>query len=140
MNDPREALVQLMVMASAADREVADPELDTIGAAVNTLPIFDGFDLSSMTAGAARCQEMLRRPGGLDLALDAVKAALPPDLRTTAYVLAADVVASDGWRRKEERRLLKLIAERFEIDPAFVSAVSQTGAARYAKLDAALVS
>ena len=42
----QEALIYLMVMVSASDREMGDPELSRIGFVVSNLPVFEGFKAS----------------------------------------------------------------------------------------------
>ena len=78
------ALIYVMVMVSAADRNMTDPELRMIGEVVSFLPIFGDYDPSLLTRTTAACAEMLDADDGLDRAIEAIKAALPGRLRETA--------------------------------------------------------
>ena len=46
------ALIYLMVLVSASDREMTDAELQAIGHMVKKLPIFEGYDPESLTGQA----------------------------------------------------------------------------------------
>ena len=45
-----EALIYTMVLVSAADSEMSDAELRTIGELVNSMPVFKGFDAERVIA------------------------------------------------------------------------------------------
>lgn len=128
---PQEALVYLMVIMSASDRDMGDEELARIGAIVRTLPVFDGFDQSRTLAVAQECQQLLQKEAGLGGALTLIKAALSDDLRETAYALAVDIAAADLSVRDEETRVLDLVRDRFDIDPLAVAAIERAAAIRH---------
>ncbi|TYR29399.1 tellurite resistance TerB family protein [Mesorhizobium microcysteis] len=128
---PQEALVYLMVIMSASDRDMGDEELARIGAIVRTLPVFDGFDQSRTLAVAQECQQLLQKEAGLGGALTLIKAALSDELRETAYALAVDIAAADLSVRDEETRVLDLVRDRFDIDPLAVAAIERAAAIRH---------
>src|SRR5690606_8008167 len=128
---PQEALVYLMVIMSASDRDMGDDELARIGAIVRTLPIFRGFDQARTLAVAQVCQQLLQDEEGLDGVLALVKSSLSADIRETAYALAVDVAAADLAVREEETRILDLVRERFDIDPLAVAAIERAAAIRH---------
>jgi hypothetical protein len=90
-----EALIYTMVLASAADREMSDPELRSIGDMVRSLPIFLDLDEMEISIISGACAEMLNDEDGLEAVLDFINDALPEKLRETAYALACDIVAAD---------------------------------------------
>lgn len=126
------ALIYVMVMVSAADRNMTDAELRMIGEIVNFLPIFADYDPALLPNTTAACAEILDADDGLDSMLELVKAALPPRLRETAYALACDVAAADGDPHQEVRRLLELFRHRLDIDRLVAAAIERAARARFA--------
>lgn len=125
------ALIYVMVMVSAADRNMTDAELKTIGEIVNFLPIFRDYDPQILPKSTAACAELLDSDDGLDRALDVIKAALPPRLRETAYALACDVAASDGDPHQEVLRLLEMLRHRLNVDRLAAAAIERGARARF---------
>lgn len=128
---PQEAMVYIMVITSAADRDMGDEELARIGAIVRTLPLFDGFDQAGTLRVAQNCQQALAAEGGLPDVLEAIRTALTPRLRETAYALAVDVAAIDLDIREEEDRILDIVKQRFSIDPLAAAAIERAAAIRH---------
>jgi tellurite resistance protein len=128
---PQEAMVYLMVIMSASDRDMGDEELARIGAIVRTLPIFQGFDQSRTLAVAQECQQLLQQEDGFASVLTLIKGALSEDLRETAYALAVDIAAADLSVREEETRVLDLVKDRFGLDPLAVAAIERSAAIRH---------
>lgn len=125
-----DALIYTMVLVSAADRDMTDNEIQTIGGLVRQLPAFSNFDHEQLPKTAAACAELLQGEKGLDRALDAIAGALPVRLRETAYLLACDVAAADGKVSQEEARLLELIRNRLEIGRLPAAAIERAARAR----------
>ncbi|MFN3764743.1 MAG: tellurite resistance TerB family protein [Aliihoeflea sp.] len=128
---PQEAMVYIMVITSAADRDMGDEELARIGAIVRTLPLFDGFDQAGTLRVAQNCQKALTAEGGLTDVLEAIRLSLTPRLRETAYALAVDVAAIDLDIREEEDRILDIVKARFSIDPLAAAAIERAAAIRH---------
>lgn len=128
---PQEALIHLMVIMSASDREMRDEELARIGAVVRTLPVFRGFDQARTLAVAQECQRLLQEDAGLNGLLVAIRESLTPELRETAYALAVDVAAADLAVGKEEERMLDIVKSRFDIDPLAVAAIERAASIRH---------
>ena len=125
------ALIYVMVMVSAADRNMTDAELHTIGEIVSFLPIFHDYDPGLLPKTTIACAELLDSEDGLDRTLGVIKASLPPRLRETAYALACDVAASDGEAHQEVLRLLELIRHRLDIDRLTAAAIERGARARF---------
>ena len=60
------ALIYVMVLMSAADSDMTDRELFTMGEIVRTLPIFRDYNADLLPKAAEDCAEMLAQSGGLD--------------------------------------------------------------------------
>src|SRR5690606_6748563 len=131
---PQEALVYLMVIVSAADREMRDEELARIGAIIRTLPVFDGFPQSRTLNVAQQCQQLLHDEHGLDGVLALAASALNEDMRETAYALVVDVAAADHSLNLEEARMLDIVRERLGVDADVVEAIERVAAIRHRTL------
>jgi tellurite resistance protein len=132
--DPQAALVYLMVMVSAADAEMTDDELRTMGELVRFMKVFQGFEEARMPELAQECSAMMQDPDGLEYALALLRASLPVRLRETAYAIACDIAAADGYATQEELRLLELLRHRLEIDRLIAAAIERGARARHMTL------
>lgn len=123
-----------MVLLSAAEGEMTDAELETIGRQVRYLPVFRGFDSDRLTTVGRQCADLLRDENGLAHAVDMIAEALPGPLRETAYALACDVAAADGALAIEELNLLSLLRQELSIDRLVAVAIERATYARHAVL------
>jgi tellurite resistance protein len=131
MIGPHDALIYTMVLVSASDREMTDPELQTMGDIVKHLPVFDNYDRERLTKAAAACAELLADPEGLEKAAELIDAALPEKLRETAYALACDVAAADGRASQEELQLLQWLRGRLNVGRLEAAAIERGARARF---------
>jgi len=131
MLDPHGALIYTMVIVTGAESRLPKAEVTIIGDIVGHLPVFRGFDRGTLARHLNDCAELLSRDDGLEQTLGAIKAALPPRLRETAYAIACDLVAVDGAASQEELQLLDLMRERFEIDRLIAAAIERGARARF---------
>jgi tellurite resistance protein len=129
--DAHAALIYVMVLVSAADDDMTDSELATMGEMVRYLPAFREFDHSRLAQIAGDCAELLGDEEGLEKALDAIDTALPPKLRETAYAVACDVAAADGQVSPEESRLLELVRYRLGVGRLPAAAIERAARARH---------
>lgn len=134
MIDHHAALIYTMVLVSAADRNMTDAELISIGDIVGYLPVFRDFDRDRLTTVASDCAELLNGDDGLETVFERIKAALPERLRETAYAMACDVAAADGKVTQEELRLLEIIRDHLAIDRLSAVAIERGARARHATL------
>ncbi len=125
MIGPQDALIYLMVLVSASDRDMTDAELQTIGDTVRKLPIFEGYEQSRLTATAQECAELLGKPNGLDTAFELIVGALPERVHETAYALACDIAAADGRASQEELRLLEMARDRLSMGRLEAAAIER---------------
>jgi tellurite resistance protein len=131
---PQEALIYLMVITSAADRDMTDMELARIGDVVRTWPVFEDFDEDRLVRVAQDCQKLLHEPAGLDGVLAFSAKAIPERLHDTAYAAALEVAAVDLEMRLEEVRVLQLLRRHLTIDKPTVAAVERATKARHRML------
>ena len=128
---PQQALIYIMVVMAAADREMTDRELKRIGDQVRNLPAFADFDERDLVPSTEDCAAQLGREGGLDRFLDVVVGALPSNLTETAYALACEIAAADLRLQQEELRLLQILRDRLGLDRLIASAIERTVRARH---------
>ena len=131
---PQEALTYAMITGSAVDRARTDDELSRIGSIVQQLPAFQGYDHDWLVRKAEDCGAVLAEAGGLDKVLDMIAEALPQRLRETAYVLAAEVAASDLKVPIEEVRFLEMLADKLNIDALTCAALERAAKARHQRV------
>ncbi|MEX0582590.1 tellurite resistance TerB family protein [uncultured Sneathiella sp.] len=127
------ALISTMVIVSAADREMTDRELFTIGEIVRTLPVFADYEEEHLPDDAATCVDMLNGEQKLDEIIRKIRAVLPKKIYDTAYALACDVAVSDGQLSQEELRMLEMLRHGLDVDRLTAAAIERGSAVRYAR-------
>ena len=128
------ALIYTMILVSAADREMTDAEMNSIGEMVGHLPVFRDFDKAKIAKTAASCVDLLNGKDGLDGILKAIAEGLPEKLRETAYALACDVAAADSKVTEEEARMLDLIRFELKVGKLVAAAIERAARARHMTL------
>lgn len=128
---PVDALIYVMITMSAVDRKISDNELSRIGSIVKELPAFSGLEEDWLSGAAQQCGKLLAKADGLDKVLGLVKAALPEHLCETAYVLAAEVAATDLQVGPEKVRFLEMLAVRLGLDKLTCAALERAARARH---------
>ena len=91
-------MAHTMVMASAIDAEMTDSELLRIGQQINCIPLLEDYEPDKLATDAAASTDPFVGDGGVDVATDQIKAALPTRMRKTAYAFYCEIVAADGPR------------------------------------------
>ncbi len=129
-----QALIYVMVLMSAADSDMTDKELFTIGEIVKTLPVFNDLDIEKLPETAEHCATLLSEDSGLDHVIAFAADKLPPRLHETAYALACDIAAVGGRLRTEEIRLLEYLRHKLEIGRLPAAAIERGAKARYQTL------
>lgn len=127
------ALIYTMVIVSAADSDMTDAELSTIGEIVRHLPVFADYDPNMLPETARSCADILREEDGMATVLGVIRESVPAPLRETAYALAIEIAAVDRNVEPEEKRLLQLIRQGLEIDPLIAAAIERAAQARFAR-------
>lgn len=125
-----EAMIYLMVMASASDRDMSDAELGRIGDVVGLWPVFEDFNPQEIIPVAQECQAIVQGADGLDEVLALAQGVIPKRLRDTAYAAAFEVAAADQEMRIEEARMLQRIADALGVDADMVRAIEIAAKAR----------
>jgi tellurite resistance protein len=129
-----EALIYLMVVTSASDRDMTDVELARIGDVVRSWPVFEGFNDQKLIRIAQDCQKLLHEAEGLDGVLSTAARAIPERLHDTAYAAAIEVAAVDLEMRLEEVRVLQLLRRHLSVEEKMISAIEWATKARHRML------
>ena len=132
---PQEAVIYLMVMTSAADGQINDAELRSIGRVVRSFPLFSEADEAGLVATAEACGELMSSDGGLHKVLEAASRALPDFLSETAYAAVVDVVTADESLDPTEIRILELVRDTLKITDDGAAAIEHAARARHMTLD-----
>lgn len=133
---PQEAIIYLMVMASASDGRMSERELRSIGRVVRSFPLFSGSDEQELVATAEACGELMSSEGGLHKVLTAAASSLPAHLGETAYAAVIDVITADGGLEMTEIRVLELIRNALKIRDEGAAAIEHAARARHMTLAA----
>jgi len=131
---PQEALIYAMVTVSAADRTITTDELSRIGSIVRELPPFHDYTDNWLADAAQDCGKLLRRPDGIADVLALIKSSLNPRLYETAYVLSAEVAASDLSIHSDELNFLGLLATALGLDRETCAALERGARARHQRV------
>lgn len=127
----QEALVCSMVLMGICDRSMTDAELGAMSRLVRELPAFSDFHANEIESVTETVLGLLEASDGLDRAAEMIRAALPPRLRETAYLLACEVGAADGDLTQEELRFLQDFRITLDIDRLVAGAIERAARARF---------
>lgn len=134
MIDHHSALIYVMVLVSAADADMTDAELETIGENVRYLPVFQDFSIERLPEITRDCTRLLTDSNGLDKALDLIRDSVPDKLCETAYAVACDIAAADAKATQEELRMLELLRHKLGVDRLCAAAIERGARARHMRL------
>ena len=119
----QDALIAVMVAASASDQNIRTAELVAIQRMVNHMPVFADYDADLIRRVSQIVFDLFEEEDGLDALFGLIRAALPERLNETAYALACDVVTADGNHSQVELQMLEEVREELEIDRLHAAAI-----------------
>jgi len=119
----QDALLAVMVAASASDQNIRTAELVAIQRMVNHMPVFADYDADRIRRVSQIVFDLFEEEDGLDALFGLIRAALPERLNETAYALACDVVTADGNHSQVELQMLEEVREELEIDRLHAAAI-----------------
>ncbi|RMF41004.1 MAG: 2-dehydro-3-deoxyphosphooctonate aldolase [Alphaproteobacteria bacterium] len=130
----QDALVAVMVAASAADANLDTTELLLITRLLDALPAFDGYDQDRLRMISQTVFDLLEEEDGIDALVGLVKEALPEGFNETAYALACDIVAADGSARMSELEFLNILRHDLRVGRLAAAAIERGARARFLRL------
>lgn len=122
---PETAMVYLMVIVSASDRDMTDSEMSKIGEMARTLPAFKNYNDENLIRDARNCAAILSDDEGLEAILGLIKEAIPETHLDTAYAVACDIAVADGRLEKEELQILKVIRTYLGVNRLQAAAIEE---------------
>ena len=128
---PQDALVAMMIAVSASDENIRTSELVKIQSTINHLPVFSDYVLDRLNRISTLVFELFEEEDGLDTLFGMIRKALPERLYETAYAMACDVAAADGYLGEQELRLLEEIRYELNIDRLHAAAIERGARARH---------
>lgn len=128
---PQDALVAIMIAASASDSNIRTAELVKIQSMINHLPVFADYDIDRLSRVSKMVFELFEAEEGLDALFGLVRGTLPARLNETAYALACDVAAADGRANNEELRMLEEIRHELNVDRLHAAAIERSARVRH---------
>jgi uncharacterized membrane protein YebE (DUF533 family) len=134
---PQEAIIYLMVMASASDGRITDRELRAIGRVVRSYAIFSDGDEQGLVDTAEACGKLMSSDGGLHKVLAAASAALPKHLNETGYAAVVDVITADEDMEMTEIRVLELVRDALHVGDEGAQAIERSAKARHMTIETA---
>jgi len=130
---PQDALVAVMVAASASDQNMRTAELVAIQRMVNHMPIFAEYDTDRIRRISQTVFDLFEEEDGLDALFGLIRDALPERLNETAYALSCDVVTADGKHSQVELQMLEEVREELRIDRLHAAAIEWGARVRHMK-------
>lgn len=127
----QDALVAVMIAASASDENMRTAELVAISRMVNHMPVFAGYDADRIRRVSQTVLDLFEVEDGLDALFGLIREALPERLFETAYALACDVVTADGKHNEVELRMLEEIRHELLIDRLHAAAIEWSTRVRH---------
>lgn len=131
---PQDALVAVMVAASAADEDMSTAELLSITRMVDALPIFAAYDPDRIADVSRTVFELFEDEDGIEALVGLVKQALPEGFNETAYAMACDVVASGGKVVMSELEFLQILRHDLGVGRLAAAAIERGARARHLRL------
>ena len=130
---PQDALLAVMVAASASDENMRTAELVAIQRMVNHMPVFAGYDTDRIRRVSQTVFDLFEEEDGLEALFGLIRDGLPERLYETAYALACDVVAADGRLAEVELRMLEEVREELALDRLHSAAIEWGARVRHLK-------
>lgn len=109
-----EALVGVAMCAAYADGAMTAEEDEEFTEQLASCRALQDLDERSLRAAMVKAEAIARKEGETAL-LVAAAAALPPELRATAFYLGADLALADGDFASEERSFIETLRRVLEV-------------------------
>jgi tellurite resistance protein len=117
-----EAFAAIGLMTIGIDGNVDEEELLALTTQLSRMKLFRGHSREAVQEVFRKVQGVLRREGFAGLITEAVKA-ISPELRETAFAVAADLTLVDGAVEEKEKQLLNQLHIALGIDEKRAAAI-----------------
>jgi hypothetical protein len=112
---PLEAFVCLLLAGARSDGSVSPHEANQIEHVVTAMKLFRGSSYEVRQAIFTTAAERIKQQG-IGRVVSAAAAAVPPELRGTAFAVAVDLMLSDGRLTTSEERFADELRVRLHVD------------------------
>ena len=113
--DQREAFAAVCVASVAADGVIEREEVQRIVTNLVEKQLFRSHSLDDVLSLLNKVANLIQKRGPQPV-LEAAAKALSPELRQTAFVMAADLVLADGVVEQKEKEFLEAFQKTLQID------------------------
>ncbi len=110
----QEAFAGILMGASGCDGQIADEEVGGLITTLLRMKLYQRFGDKHYHQMLSKLHGVLKRKG-VDVLIGACVAALPDDLRETAFANACDIVLADGVVEDDEKEFLNEITRKLDI-------------------------
>lgn len=114
LREEREAVAAIALLAMYSDHVLASEEDERLRTHLRSFPLFDEIEERDLGALLQRLERESRERGGQSL-LERSCGRLRAWIRPTAFLVACDIVASDGRLAEEESRFLAQLAKLLDL-------------------------
>jgi hypothetical protein len=111
---PHEGFAGILLGASACDGHIADEEVQSLFTMLARMKMYQRYTEKNWSTLVNRLMGLLKRKG-VDELLEKAVAALPSELKATAFANACDIVLADGVVEDDEKEFLDKLQDRLAI-------------------------
>lgn len=121
---PQEAFAGILMGASGCDGHIADEEVGGLVTALVRMKLYQRFSDKHYNQMLNKLHGTLKRKG-VDVLIDACVAALPENLRETAFANACDIVLADGVVESDEKAFMEKLRNKLKIQKETALEIAQ---------------
>ncbi len=109
-----EAMAAIALAAIASDGYLSEEETRTMSSSLSRMKLFQDYSDEAMRKLFEKLLNILRNQG-VDTLLASAPGILPPELRDTAFAMAADLVLADSVETDDEEAFLEKLRSSLEV-------------------------
>ena len=121
---PHEGFAGVLLASSACDGHIADEEVQGLFTILTRMRLYQHVTPNKFGSMFDRLLGILKRKGPEQLVEESA-AAVPPELRETAFINACDIVLADGVVEPDEKEFINNLMIKLEIDANRAKEIAQ---------------
>lgn len=110
-----EGMAGIALCAVAADGQITDEEAAGLGTTLSRMQLYSGMSNKQVNDVFGKLVKVIRQ-SGVDQLLTLSAASVRPELKATAFAVAADLVMADGHVAGQEKQFLEKIQRTLGVD------------------------
>lgn len=111
---PHEGYAGVLLASSACDGHIADEEVQSLMTILSRMKLYQHVNPKRFSSMMDRLLGVLKRKGPEQLVIQSV-AALPSELRETAFINACDIVLADGVVEDDEKEFINSLMSKLDV-------------------------